>query len=81
MRRGLGTTEAAFGRVGRVGVGEHEEGVSGREVRGIARMAERYPFHKARLTHGKAPTMPSLYVHLSAYLNRGKVCMLVVFPF
>ena len=39
-RHGLGTAEAALGRVGRVGVGEHTEVVSGREVHLIARYRE-----------------------------------------
>ena len=39
-RHGLGTAEAALGRVDRVGVGEHTEVVSGREVHLIARYRE-----------------------------------------
>ena len=40
MRHGLSTAEAAFGRVGRVGVGEHDEGVADRQVSPIVRYRE-----------------------------------------
>ena len=39
-KHGLGTAEAAHDRVGKVGVGEHDEAVSGREVHLIARYRE-----------------------------------------
>ena len=41
MRHGLSTAEAALGRVGRVGVGEHDEGVANRQVSPMARYREK----------------------------------------
>ena len=41
VRHGLSTAEAALGRVGRVGVGEHDEGVADRQVSPIARYREK----------------------------------------
>ena len=55
MRHGLSTAEAALGRVGRVGVGEHDEGVADRQrtarfppSRGIAKKARIYLQEKLR---------------------------------
>ena len=51
MRHGLSTAEAALGRVGRVRVGEHDEGVADRQVSPIARYREKgsnLPLRKLR---------------------------------
>ena len=50
MRHGLSAAEAALGRAGRVGVGEHDEGVADRQVSPIARYREKgsnLPLRKA----------------------------------
>ena len=50
VRHGLSTAEAALGRVGRVGVGEHDEGVADRQVPRITRFREKglnSPFKKS----------------------------------
>ena len=41
MRHGLSMGEAALSRVGRVGVGEHDEGVADRQVSPFARYREK----------------------------------------
>ena len=41
MRHGLSMGEAALSRVGRVGVGEHDEGVADRQVSPVARYREK----------------------------------------
>ena len=53
MRHGLSTAEAVLGRVGRVGVGEHDEVVADRQVSPIARYREKganYLLRKAEET-------------------------------
>ena len=64
VRQGLSTAEAALGRVGRVGVGEHDEGVADRQVSSIARYREKgsnLPFRKAE---EPSPSSSCNFVHV-----------------
>ena len=50
VRHGLSTAKAALGRVGRVGVGENDEGVADRQAPPMARYREKgsnLPFKKS----------------------------------
>ena len=50
VRHGLSTAEAALGRLGRVGVGEHDEGVADRQVsphREVSRKRLKFTFKKS----------------------------------
>ena len=68
MRNGLSTAEAAFGRVGRVGVGEHDEGVADRQVSPIARYREKGSNLPLRKAEEPSPSSSCNFVHVVIYI-------------
>ena len=60
----MSTAEAALGRVGRVGVGEHDEGVAGRQVSPIARHRENGSNLPLRKAEEPSPSSSCNFVHV-----------------
>ena len=64
----MSTAEAALGRLGRVGVGEHDEGIADRQVSPIARYREEgsnLPLRKAR---EPSPSSSCNFVHVFIFI-------------
>ena len=64
MRHGLSTAEAALDGVGRVGVGEHDEGVADRQVSPIARYREKGSNLPLRKAEEPSPSSGCNFVHV-----------------
>ena len=64
MRHGLSTAEAALGRVGRAGVGEHDDGVADRQVSPIARYREKDSNLPLRKAEEPSPSSSGNFVHV-----------------
>ena len=60
----LSTVEAALGRVGRVGVGEHDEGVADCQVSPIARYGEKGSNLPSRKAEEPSPSSSCNFVHV-----------------
>ena len=72
MRHGLSTAEAALGRVGRVGVGKHDEGVADRQVSPIARYRGKGSNLPLRKAEEPSPSSSCNFVHafiINAYFE------------
>ena len=63
VRHGLSTAEAALGRVGRVRVGEHDEGDADRQVSPIARYREKGSNLPSRKDEEASPSSSCNCVH------------------
>ena len=70
VRHGLSTAEAALGRVGRVGIGEHDEGVADRQVSPIARYRKKGSKLPLRKAEEPSPSSScNLYMYVLLVLN------------
>ena len=71
VRHGLSTAEAALGRVGRVGVGEHDEVVADRQVAPIARYREKGSNLPLRKADEPSPSSSCNFVHVFTWEPKG----------
>ena len=60
----MSTAEAALGRLGRVGVGEHDEGIADRQVSPIARYREKGSKLPLRKAEEPSPSSSCNFVHV-----------------
>ena len=79
----MSTAEAALGRVGRVGVGEHDEGVADRQVSPIARYREKGSNLPSRKAEEPSASGSCNFVHvfidgIDVYLKVDEYCRLVI---
>ena len=73
VRHGLSTAETALGRVGRVGVGEHDGGVADSQVSPIARNREKCSNLPLRKAEEPSPSSSGDCVHVFVYMRVSSV--------
>ena len=74
VRDGLTTAEATLGRVGRVRVGEHDEGDADRQVSPIARYREKGSNLPSRKAEEPSPSSSCNFVHVFIVSHSRQKC-------
>ena len=77
----MSTAEGALGRVSRVGVGEHAEGVADRQLPPIARYRDKGSDLPLRKAEGPSPSSSCNFVNVFIYIALKEVHFNVFFGF